>query len=147
MAEKQSYKNHRQWYAPHHFIFYPLIAIALVLLIMHAIHPPEDKSAVWMAMAIMLIFIAWVSYMLRQHYALGNQDRIIRLEMRLRFYILTHKRLEPIEAQLSLGQLLALRFASDEELPALIDRAVAEKLSGDEIKRAIKDWQGDYMRL
>ena len=84
--------------------------------------------------------------MLRQHYALGNQNRIVRLELRFRYFVLTQKRLEPIEAQLSFGQLAALRFAPDEELPALVDRAVKEQLSGKEIKLAIKNWLPDEMR-
>jgi hypothetical protein len=49
-------------------------------------------------------------------------------------------------ARLSVPQLIAARFASDAELPGLIDRAVAEKLTPDQIKRAVTDWQGDYLR-
>ena len=85
--------------------------------------------------------------MLRQHYALGNQNRIVRLEMRLRYYLLTQKRFEPLEEQLSFNQIAALRFASDEELPDLIRRTINESLSPKEIKKAIKNWTPDYMRV
>jgi len=85
--------------------------------------------------------------MLRQHYALGNQNRIVRLEMRLRYYQLTQKRFEPLEQQLSFSQIAALRFASDEELPDLVLRAVNESLSPNDIKKAIKNWTPDYMRV
>ena len=85
--------------------------------------------------------------MLRQHYALMNQDRTVRLEMRFRYYVLTHRRLELIENQLSLQQLLALRFASDEELPDLIQLAIDKKLSPNELKKLVKKWQPDYMRV
>ena len=85
--------------------------------------------------------------MLRQHYALGNQNRIVRLEMRLRYYQLTGKRLEPLEEKLSFGQIAALRFASDAELLPLMERAEKENLSPKQIKQAIQNWQGDYMRV
>lgn len=98
-------------------------------------------------MAALFLLIGWLSFMLRQHYSLTNQNRIVRLELRLRYYQLTHKRLEEIEAQLSFGQLAALRFASDEELVPLIQRAITEKLSPDAIKRAIVIWMPDEMRV
>ena len=66
--------------------------------------------------------------------------------MRLRYFELTGKRLEEIESQLGLGRVCALRFASDAELPALVQRALAENLSADEIKKAVKNWQADDMR-
>ena len=76
-------------------------------------------------------------------FALRLQDRIIRLEMQVR---LTRLGRAADLQRLSLRQLIALRFASDAELPALIDRAVAEKLDAIQIKQAVKDWQGDYLR-
>jgi hypothetical protein len=99
-----------------------------------------------MAIAGAIGLIIFLSLMLRQHYALGNQNRIARLELRFRYYVLTKKRFELIEQQLSLSQLLALRFASDEELEALIDRTLGEKLNPNEIKKSIKNWLPDYMR-
>lgn len=85
--------------------------------------------------------------MLRQHYALTVQNRVVRLEMRLRYYQLTHTRFEEIEPRLSFGQIAALRFASDDELPALTNRALQEQLSPDAIKRSIKNWLPDEMRV
>ena len=85
--------------------------------------------------------------MLRQHYALGNQNRIVRLELRFRYYIITGKRLEPLECRLNFSQLAALRFASDEELPALVERAVKENLGGRQIKKSIRNWLPDHMRV
>ena len=85
--------------------------------------------------------------MLRQHYALDNQNRIVRLEMRLRYFQLTGKRFEPLEQQLSFGQIAALRFASDEELLPLTDRTLKENLSAKQIKQSVTNWQGDYMRV
>lgn len=85
--------------------------------------------------------------MLRQHYALLLQDRVIRMELRFRYYVLTQQRLELIEEQLSEAQLFALRFASDTELPELVQRAIHEGLSGNAIKKAITNWKPDYKRV
>ncbi|MGN6567672.1 MAG: DUF6526 family protein [Flavipsychrobacter sp.] len=144
--EQQNYKNHVRYYTPHHFVFYPVLAVALIIAASCAIRFAEQRY-LWMAVAVLIILIGCLSFMMRQHYALNNQNRIVRLELRLRYYILTQQRLEPIEQQLSFGQLAALRFASDEELPALIERAVQEYLSANDIKRSIKNWQPDYMRV
>jgi hypothetical protein len=91
--------------------------------------------------------IGWVAFMMRQHYALTAQNRIVRLEMRFRYYRLTQKDFERIETHLSFGQIAALRFAPDEELIPLIQRAVNENLSPDLIKKSIVKWVPDYMRV
>jgi hypothetical protein len=85
--------------------------------------------------------------MMRQHYALTVQNRVVRLEMRLRYSQLTNQRFEPIETKLSFGQIAALRFASDEELIDLIQRVVHEDLSPSIIKKSIKQWLPDHMRV
>ena len=76
-------------------------------------------------------------------YTVRLQNRIIRLEMQVRLARLGRER--DLE-RLTVPQIVALRFASDAELPALIDRAVADSLTPDAIKRAVRDWQGDYLR-
>ena len=85
--------------------------------------------------------------MLRQHYALTLQDRIVRLELRYRYFALTGERLELFENQLSQSQLFALRFAPDDELPGLLKRALQENLSGNAIKKSIINWKPDYHRV
>lgn len=80
-------------------------------------------------------------------YALKNQNRIIRLEMRLRYFQLTGKPFTHQEKRLTMGQIIALRFAGSRELIPLIDRAIGEKLSPGQIKKAIMDWQSDYLRV
>lgn len=101
----------------------------------------------WMALAAVFFLLGWLSFMMRQHYALNNQNRIVRLEMRLRYYQLTQKRLETIESKLSFSQLAALRFASDEELPLLVQNTLDNNLSADDIKKSIKNWLPDLMRV
>jgi len=143
--KEQNYSNHVRYYAPHHFIYYPVLGIAFLIAVGCAF-AFSQQAYLWAAIAVLLLLIAILSFMMRQHYALNNQNRIVRLELRLRYYILTQQRLEPIEQQLSFGQLAALRFAPDEELLVLIQRAIDEHLSADEIKRAIKNWQPDNRR-
>ncbi len=140
----QNYKNHVQYYPPHHFVFYPVVLFLLGLGIYMSL---EEHSFLWGFVTTQVAVLTWLSFMLRQHYALGNQNRIVRLEMRLRYYMLTQQRLEAIENQISFHQLAALRFASDEELIPLLDRTLKENLSPDEIKRQIRDWQADDMRV
>lgn len=140
----QNAKNHTRYYTPHHFIFYPLL-IALIVISLKA----EDSK--WFTdnklIAMCLFMTGWLSFMMRQHYALGNQNRIIRLEMRLRYYQITGKRFEATESLLSFSQLAALRFASDEELADLVEWAVKNNSPAAEIKKAIKNWTPDYMRV
>jgi hypothetical protein len=142
----QNYKNHIRYYTMHHLIFYPVIILLFVLSFSLAFKY-SDFSLEWLAISALFLVIGWLSFMVRQHYALINQNRIIRLEMRFRYYVLTHLRLESIENKLSFSQLAALRFASDEELVPLINRTIDEKLSADDIKKSIQVWVPDYMRV
>lgn len=141
----QNYKNHSRYYYPHHFIFYPIVILLLVLSVRGYMSHQEHQLE-FALLAVAFILIGWLSFMMRQHYALNNQNRIIRLELRLRYYQLTSQRLEILEKKLSFPQLVALRFASDEELAELTIRAVQENLSPDEIKKSIKTWLPDNMR-
>jgi hypothetical protein len=142
----QNYENHVRYYPPHHFVFYPILLILLGISVYYTFKS-DEQSLLWLFITLLLVLITWLSLMLRQHYALGNQNRIVRLEMRFRYYLLTNQRLETVENKLSFGQLLALRFASDEELPVLTQRALAENLSPKEIKKSIVNWLPDHMRV
>ncbi|HLA57662.1 MAG TPA: DUF6526 family protein [Puia sp.] len=143
---EQNASYHSSYYTAHHFVFYPLLLIALsVSIYKYNQHP--DQSEIWGAIIALFIFVGWSSFMMRQHYALGNQDRIVRLELRFRYYVITGKRLEPHESNLSFRQLAALRFASDEELDALVERALKENLSASQIKNLIVRWLPDHMRV
>lgn len=93
------------------------------------------------------VCLTWVAFMLRQHYALTLQNRIVLLELRYRYLAVTGKRFEPAEAKLSDGQLFALRFAPDEELEQLVQWALNENLKGDEIKKSVKNWKADNRRV
>lgn len=144
--EKQNYDNHRFYYIPHHIVFYSLITILFTACVYGMSHTNENHL-IWAILIGVVIMLGFLSFMLRQHYSLGNQNRIARAELRLRYFILTHKKFEENEQLLSPSQLLALRFSSDEELVELTRRAIDEKLTPDQIKSSIKNWTGDYMRV
>jgi glucan phosphoethanolaminetransferase (alkaline phosphatase superfamily) len=143
--EKQSFKNHIRYYTPHHFIYYPII-MALLACSVYFILTTENKL-IWTFITAIFVVLFCLALMLRQHYALTLQNRIVRLELRYRYFAQTWKRFEDIENQLNDDQLFALRFAADEELKGLIDRTLLENLSGTEIKKAIINWNGDYDRV
>jgi len=144
MAE-QSYKNHIRFYTPHHFVFYPVM---LVLIIASAYFAwTEDDYVIWSFIAAAFVAITMLSFMLRQHYALTLQNRILLLELRYRFFATTGERLEMYEGMLSEGQLFALRFAQDDQLLFLIKKAINEELSADAIKKSIENWKPDHRRV
>lgn len=144
--QEQSYKNHIRFYPAHHFIFYPLLILLFAICLFFAFQYKEQRL-IWVFFAIAMLLLGWLSFMMRQHYALNNQNRIVRLEMRFRYFALTGQRLEPVEHRLSFGQIAALRFASDDELPVLVGRVLAENLSSNAIKKAIINWEPDHMRV
>ncbi len=142
----QNYNNHVRYYIPHHFIFYPVTTALLIYCVSQYNHHGTDEK-IWMMLGALVFLVAALSFMMRQHYDLTLQNRIVRLEMRVRYFELTGKRLSELETRLSFSQLAALRFAGDEELLPLMERAIAENLQADSIKRSITHWQPDHMRV
>lgn len=145
MKKKQSYTNHVRFYPAHHFVFYPITILLLITSITFLIL--KDEKLLWGFISAIIALIIWVSFMLRQHYSLILQNRIIRLEMRYRYFVLTNERFELIENKLRDSQIFALRFASDAELPGLVTKALKENLSSRRIKRSILMWIPDNNRV
>ena len=143
--KKQSYKNHIRFYTPHHFIFYPLLIVLLVIS-SFKIFTSSDWM-IWLFITIIFLLFGFLSLMLRQHYALVLQNRIIKLELRYRYFSISGKRFEEIEQQFNDSQIFALRFASDNQLIGLIETALTQKLSEKAIKKSIINWKGDYERV
>lgn len=143
--KKQSFKNHIRYYTPHHFIYYPII-MTLLAFSVYFVFTSKDQL-IWTFISAIFIVLFFLAFMMRQHYALTLQNRIVRLELRYRYFSLTGKRLENFENRLNDDQLFALRFAPDEELKELIERTLFQNLSETEIKKAIQHWKGDYSRV
>ncbi|MGF2614678.1 hypothetical protein FZC84_17520 [Rossellomorea vietnamensis] len=143
MTIKQDYKNHTQ--ADPIFIG-GIGLLSLIAFILSTVFFFQNVRDQWLLSVIVVLFaliFLFVTVRLRG-YALKLQDRIIRGEENFRYYRLTGKLLN---SELSLKQVIALRFADDAEYPELVDRTVAEDLSPGEIKKAVRNWKADHHRV
>ena len=144
--KNQNYSNYIKFYPPHHFIYLPLLGFLQILGIWK-IFNDESNQLIWILFSVVIFLFIYLALMVRQHYALGNQNRIVRLEFKLRYFELFGKNSDDVESKLSFGQIAALRFAYDDEFKVLLEKAVQQNLSADEIKKAITQWKGDYNRI
>lgn len=145
MAEKvpQNLANHTRLDPPFHFFVLPVFAITWVASIVFLVRHPSIHTG-WL---VVLVTAAITALLRIRIYALKVQDRVIRLEERLRLASLLPESQRNQVEQLNEGQLIGLRFASDQEVPALVARAVAERLSRADIKKAVLIWRPDYWRV
>jgi hypothetical protein len=145
MAEKQpqTYANHTKLDPLFHFVALPIFAFTLGGGLIHFLWHPSLHSG-WFFLISVAALIALTKVRI---YALKVQDRVIRLEERLRLTALCPEPLRSRIGDLTVGQLVALRFASDAEAPKLAERALSEKLPPKEIKKAIQTWRPDYWRV
>lgn len=138
MAKPQSYANHA-----HRPVLSSVAGgfagVALGLFGVDVVRQPGRVTFGLLCLTIAVLLLVAISRV----YIVRLQDRIILLEMRMRLARLGR---EADYGRLSKRQLIALRFASDAELPALVQRAIAENLTGTQIKQAVRDWQPDYHR-
>ena len=142
----QNYSNHKRYYIPHHFIFLPILA-GLQILGVWKYFNDKEKTLIWLLFSVIIFLIIYLTVMVRQHYALENQNRIIRLEFQQRYFEIFGERSDQVIEQLRFSQIAALRFTYDEEFKALLAQALNKDISGDEIKKSIKDWRPDYHRV
>ncbi len=142
-ASPQNASHHARYDPLFHFFILPVFALSVLLSIVHLVRHPGIHSALLVVLAIAALFLVFKVRL----YPLKVQDRVIRLEERLRLMTLLDSGLRPRIAELTESQLIALRFASDAELPALAMRAVNEKLTAADIKKAIQQWRPDHWRV
>lgn len=107
----------------------------------------RDVSLIWLILSLVVIMIIVLSFMLRQHYALGLQDRIIINEFKFRYFTLSGTRLEALSYQFSDSQIFALRFSEDEDLIELMNKTIENDWSASKIKENIKNWKADNRRI
>ncbi|MDM5318066.1 DUF6526 family protein [Fictibacillus sp. b24] len=137
----QNYKNHARMHPIYHYVLSLLVLGGLIASIVY-LFKAED-----MFLAVILLVMSCsllVTFALLRLYPLKAQDRAIRAEENLRYYVLTGKLLH---AGLTPGQIVALRFAPDEEFPSLAEKAAAENMKPKEIKQAITNWKADHNRI
>jgi Family of unknown function (DUF6526) len=139
----QSYANHTRRDPGFHFLLIPLIFVAIILSVISLVQHPGLHSTLWLVLAIALLLTAGKA----RSNAVKAQDRVIRLEERLRLSMLLPEAARPRIAELTERQLIALRFASDAELPALAMRALNEGLTSKQIKTSIQSWRADNFRV
>ncbi len=139
----QSFKNHAKIIPVYHYFALPVAAVNAVWLVYRALTRPSTDTAIAALMGLALALM----FLLARIFALTVQDRVIRLEMRLRLRETLPADLQPRIGEFSRNQLVALRFASDAELPVLARRVLDERLEDRKaIKQLIQAWQADHLR-
>jgi hypothetical protein len=139
----QNYSNHARFDPLWHFTAMPLTLAGLVASIVNLVRCSEVNCFMSVLLVLIFFIMATVVALVRS-YGLKVQDRAIRAEERLRHFVLTG---QPLDKRLRMGQIVALRFATDEEMPALAKRAAEESLTPKQIKEAIKVWKADLRRV
>jgi hypothetical protein len=151
MAEEknQSAASHTRWDPAFHFFIIPVFVAGLVLSLIHFFaHIGEGDTRDHIhSFLLVLLATALLTHVFKTRlYALKVQDRVIRLEERLRLTQLLQEPLRSRIPELTVDQLCGLRFASDAELPKLVEHTLNEKLKRADIKKAIQTWRPDYWR-
>lgn len=139
----QNYDNHARFDPPYHFFVVPVALITTIAIIVRAVRAPSLWS-LWLVVVAVAGSLAVFKIRLN---ALRVQDRLIRLEERLRMTAILPEATRSRIGELTDGQFVALRFASDEELPTLVKRVLDEKLNRTDIKKAVTRWRPDYSRV
>lgn len=143
MAKTQTFENHARMVPMYHYVLTLIGFGTLIGAIINFSNAPAEgrySASLIIALTVALILTAYFT----RAFALKAQDRAIRAEERLRHFILTGM---PMDSRLTIRQVIGLRFASDEEFPALCARAATEGLSEKEIKKAVADWRADHDRV
>lgn len=141
--KEQNFKNHTRTVLGFHGVLFVLILLFAGGALSHFIFSLDDNFYIATLLLVLIpIFILFMWF--TRIFALKAQDRAIRAEERLRYFILTGKSLP---SELRYSQIIALRFASDEEYLTLVEKAVKEQLTAKEIKTQIKKWKADYHRV
>ena len=146
MADKrlQSFANHARWHPPFHFFLAPGAIVLLILTIVNVVRNSGRLDA-WILLLLGVLF--FVAVLLIRTNPLRAQDRLIRLEERLRMEALLPAALSARIDELSESQVVALRFASDEELPALVEKVLRSNMPPKDIKKAVVTWRADTFRV
>lgn len=144
MEKVQTIANHTRWHPIYHFVLAPMMLINLIYSVVRLVQNPGWDSAEYVFLAIALVILT----LLARTNALRVQDRLIRLEEQLRIEKLLSPNLATSTMKFRPSHFIGLRFASDEELEALVERVSSGELKDlKEIKKAIKTWRPDDFRV
>ena len=139
---EQNFKNHSRLVLGWHGLTFFSILALLVGSIINLVHSAKE-NLYYASLICLVAFIFALFFIYVRVFVLKVQDRAIRAEEGLRCFILTGK---PLDSKLTIQQIIALRFAPDEEYLDLMAKALQENLGNKQIKQAIKNWKGDYHR-
>ena|ERR1700719_3226932 len=140
----QNLQNHTRLVPPFHMFVLPVLLLNAGWTIYHLVKVDISFESV---LGVLLAFALLTFALFARLFALTVQDRVIRLEMRLRLADILPVDLRPRIPEFTVGQLVSLRFAGDAELPAIARKVLDEKMNDRKaIKQMVKDWQGDYLR-
>jgi hypothetical protein len=141
----QNYANHRRFVPLFHFVLFSLIILTLIGSCVNLIKTIGNHAGLYSASLLVVVNLSlFLMFIYIRVFPLKAQDRAIRAEENLRHFVLTGKLLD---SRLTMRQIIALRFAPDDEFLTLAARAIDEKLTDDQIKKSIKNWRGDYDRV
>ena len=139
----QGFENHARYVPMYHYVLFGILVVNLGWSVTRLLRHPSVDAAV----ALLMAFAFLILFFYARQFALTVQDRVIRLEMQLRLAKLLPAGLVPRIAELSVGHLIALRFAGDGELPALALKVLDEKITDRAaIKKLVRNWQPDHLR-
>jgi cbb3-type cytochrome oxidase subunit 3 len=141
-TKTQNYSNHSQVVPLYHFVTFFAILLLLAGAIIY-LFQGNNKSQLFPWLFLLMVLTLFSITMHNRSFALRAQDRAIRAEENLRYFILTGKRLSP---NIRMGQIIALRFASDDEFVELVEKTLRENLRSRDIKKVVKNWRPDYHR-
>jgi FtsH-binding integral membrane protein len=139
----QNFKNHTRMVPMYHYVTFTLLLAVLIGAIVNLVNAASGNLYSAALLVVLTIAVVFITFFARS-FALKAQDRAIRAEENLRHFALTGKLLD---SRLRTSQIIALRFAPDEEFVALAKKAVDENLDSKTIKQAIQNWKGDYHRV
>ena len=140
--QTQNFRNHARLVPLYHFVTFTLLMVILIGAIVNLTNSAKENiysASLLVALTIATILIA----LFARTFALKAQDRAIRAEENFRHFVATG---QPLDNRLRMGQIIALRFAGDDEFVALAKKAISENMSAKDIKLAIQNWKGDYHR-
>jgi len=142
--QSQTLASHRRWIPMWHFFTIPVLVANVVVVAIYFARDPRFINGWALVVAIALL----IGILLSRNMPLRAQDRIIRLEERSRLERLLPGDLQGRVGELTPSQLIAIRFAADDEVPDLTRRALSGELkSQGDIKRAIRNWRSDHLRV
>ena len=142
--EPQNYANHPRYVKGYHYVLSTLLFLGLIAAIVNVYRHIHFEALLSCLLILWLFICAFFMAWFLRTFPIKAQDRAIRAEESLRYYILSGR---PIDKRLTMSQIIALRFAEDDEFLALADKAATEGISSKDIKQAIKNWRADNHRV